>query len=480
MRPRAEEIIIFALLFVTFAYFDSGEGWNANSRLDLTYAIVEQGTVRIDDYWLQPHMETRDVAVFENHAYSDKIFGTSVLGIPAFAAIKTIELVRGERLHPRTRRYVVTLLSVGLLGATAGVLLFRLLLLLSTNPLATHNRIGAAALAVSSILGTQLVLYGTIFMAYMPVVFFELALLLLIQRRKPDPPAVWCGVLGGAALLCEYTAVFAVAAIYLIQFVTMRRRVDIWKTCAATFAMLLPFFIYVYAVFGKFAIPYQYEFHPMFRWFMEQGIMGATVPKPLVLFLITLHPYRGIFFHSPLLLMSILGVVLMFRSREKRWLGAAITLATVAYLLFNSAYYMWWGGWSFGARILIPAIPLLAIALQPAWESGKAARILASVLACISIGIHLVVLSVAPQPQDLNELTTIEMLLYPEWQHRYVPLFTETLLPAFVRGELQHNAGRAVGIPGAWSLLPLLFIWMATFVALVLTIRRPAASATCA
>ena len=28
-----------------------------------------------------------------------------------------------------------------------------------------------------------------------------------------------------------------------------------------------------------------------------------------------------------------------------------------AYVLYNSGYYMWWGGWAAGPRLLCPAIP---------------------------------------------------------------------------------------------------------------------------
>src|SRR5581483_2511908 len=38
------------LTFVTYAYFQSGGGWNQNSQFDLTRAIVERHTFAIDAY----------------------------------------------------------------------------------------------------------------------------------------------------------------------------------------------------------------------------------------------------------------------------------------------------------------------------------------------------------------------------------------------------------------------------------------------
>lgn len=454
------EILIFLTLFVTYGYFGSGEGWNPKSRLALTYALVERGSVQIDPYWNLPDLLTRDVAVYENHVYSDKIIGTSLLGVPAFMIVKGVELARGKPFHPNVRRYIVNLFSVGAVGAGAGVLLFWLLLSVSRAPASRQSVIGAAVISLAVFLGTQLLLYGTVFMAYAPVAFFELALLLLVQQRRGDAPPVSCGLLGGAALLCDYTAVFSVAGLTIWLFVNLKRRSDIWKTFAATIAVLLPFFVYVYAIFGRFAIPYQYEFHPMFRWFMEQGVMGATSPKPIVLYLITLHPYRGLFFHSPVLLVALAGLAIMLRRPAQRLLGLVLAGIILVFLLFNSAYYMWWGGWSFGPRILIPAVPLLAIALQPVWESHALSRVAILLSSGWGIVVHLVVLAVTAQPRDLNEFTTLDMLLCPEWSNSYVWIFHRFILPGFVAGELQPNLGRMMGIPGGWSLVPLMLLWV--------------------
>ena len=56
--------------------------WGANSRLNLTLAIVEQGTLSIDDYY----ENTGDYAYFEGHYYLDKAPGPSFLAVPVYAA----------------------------------------------------------------------------------------------------------------------------------------------------------------------------------------------------------------------------------------------------------------------------------------------------------------------------------------------------------------------------------------------------------
>src|SRR6185436_720247 len=43
---RAGDAWLFFLVFVTYAYFFNGGGWNQNAHFDLTRAIVEQRSIR--------------------------------------------------------------------------------------------------------------------------------------------------------------------------------------------------------------------------------------------------------------------------------------------------------------------------------------------------------------------------------------------------------------------------------------------------
>ena len=56
-------LILFLMALVAYGYFfHRFRFWNVNSRLALTYAIVDKGTFRIDDYVNQPYYETFDRA----------------------------------------------------------------------------------------------------------------------------------------------------------------------------------------------------------------------------------------------------------------------------------------------------------------------------------------------------------------------------------------------------------------------------------
>ena len=61
--------ILFATVAHTGAYFYQGVGWNQNSRLDLTRAMVERRTLRIDAL----HGNTGDKARVGNELSADPL-----------------------------------------------------------------------------------------------------------------------------------------------------------------------------------------------------------------------------------------------------------------------------------------------------------------------------------------------------------------------------------------------------------------------
>src|SRR5919202_6154659 len=87
-------LLVGLLLLGSYAYFYQGGGWNQNSRLDLSRALVERGTLQIDAY----ADNTGDKAVFDGHAYSDKAPGQALAAVPPLAI--GIGLLRALGLDP--------------------------------------------------------------------------------------------------------------------------------------------------------------------------------------------------------------------------------------------------------------------------------------------------------------------------------------------------------------------------------------------
>jgi len=96
------------------------------------------------------------------------------------------------------------------------------------------------------------------------------------------------------------------------------------------------------------------------------GFFGVGVPSPKVM-LDLLVSAKGLFVLSPVLVMGVVGIVLMARRgrRAEAWTIGGLALA---YLVYNSGYWLPFGGGTPGPRFLMPVIPFLALPLALAWR----------------------------------------------------------------------------------------------------------------
>lgn len=82
---------------------------------------------------------------------------------------------------------------------------------------------------------------------------------------------------------------------------------------------------------------------------------------------LTVSPFRGIFWYSPVLLLGLIGALPF--TRRHRWEGIAFLLLIAAHILGYSRYLYWSGGVAWGARYMLPIIPFLLLLAAPifAW-----------------------------------------------------------------------------------------------------------------
>jgi hypothetical protein len=82
-----------------------------------------------------------------------------------------------------------------------------------------------------------------------------------------------------------------------------------------------------------------------------------------------LSPGKGLIFYTPAVIVAAIGLVPLWR---RQWPTAlAILSATLLTALGYATYNTWYGGLSWGPRFLVPALPLLLLAVAPAWEAAR-------------------------------------------------------------------------------------------------------------
>jgi hypothetical protein len=128
--------------------------------------------------------------------------------------------------------------------------------------------------------------------------------------------------------------------------------------------------------------------HPLRTQYLELGYW--VTPWWEGLSGVLLSPSRGLFIYSPIVLFSLVGSVYAWR-RFGASLLRYVSVGVLLTILLYSKWVMWWGGSSYGPRLLAdlsPSLMLLLSPLQDLWHRRTAVRWIFLVAALWSIGAH--------------------------------------------------------------------------------------------
>jgi hypothetical protein len=315
-------------------------------------------------------METGDKAFYNGHYYTDKAIGLSIVAAVYYFPVYWLEQLLNFKIPLVDLKYLLTFLSIGLSSALSGSLIY----ILCKQITGDKFRVYVATSAV--LLGTMILPFSVTFYGHPLAGALLFGAFFFIFQLKVTPTfrrkAVFflIGFLLGFALITEYT----VAPIVLILTLYYLYIIIKYDVADRRLAVILPVLgasipaaivlAYNTAIFGNpLSIGYSYELKERFQIAQSQGLMGISWPKPRVLYYLTIHPAMGLFWQSPVLILAIIGLWFMWRAPDYRIEALAVLAAFFSILLINSGYYMWWGGWVFGPRHLIPMLPFLCLPL---------------------------------------------------------------------------------------------------------------------
>ncbi len=455
---------VFFFLLLTYAGFFQAATWGSACRLDLARALVERGTLRIDDY----HENTGDKALLGGHYYSDKAPLPSFLAAPGVALAHAVKRATG---WPPTQSQFLTfmgglaaLFATGIVVAAGGTAFFRAALARTQDPSVAWTA------TILVFLGTTIFPYATLLQGHAAAAAW---LVLAFHAWFPadGAPSARRSAAGGAAAACaiatEYLAGPAVAILALGALAAPGRRTHRAGAMAAgALPGLALLGAYHTAAFGgPFKLGYQFVALPFFQQKMSTGILGVNLPDPRIALRLLIEPYRGLFPSSPMLLLAVPGLVLLLQRADRRREAIVALGVFIYYWMLQSGHATWHGGWAVGPRHMIPAIPFLGLGLIAALPSWPRACTLAGIL---SVALMLAVTAVGPEvPEDIANP------------------YAEHILPHFFDGELSVGeqgfgemlparvdpavpdrwdaflAGEAIGLRGLFALVPLILVWAA-------------------
>lgn len=140
-----------------------------------------------------------------------------------------------------------------------------------------------------------------------------------------------------------------------------------WLTATAAFAapVLLAAALLMLYNLVRFGNPFDTGYH------FDAG-EGFTNPLLAGLWGLLFSPYRGMFWHTPLFIASLVAFVPF--ARRHRSEASLIALLSIALVTLYSLWWMWWGGFAWGPRFLTPLTPFwvlpLAVVIEPLVAQG--------------------------------------------------------------------------------------------------------------
>lgn len=468
-QERRAIIIVFFILLACYSYFfPRWASWNQNSRLDLVMAIVDHGTLSIDEYY----QNTGDYAVFEGHHYSTKAPGSSFLGVPVYWVFGQIvsgipvnrltslfgsnqavasSLREGgtgilpEKLYTAFALYAITFSIVSVPSALLGVILYLFLghfTRLNRYRLWLTLTYGLATIAfpyAGNYFGHQIVA---------TLLFASFYLLFLMARNETTHMGLLLlvGFLISYAVITEYPVALVAAGLFLYGLYKLPNKLS---TAIALIVGGIPpiiaWMMYNYLIYHT-PIAFGYLHTELYLDKNNVGFFSLTYPHFEALWGITFGSYRGLFFLCPVLLLAIPGFYYFFRKRELRAEFAVSLYSVIAFFLFNGSSVMWEGGFAVGPRYLVPILPFMVLPIiffinaygDLPWIKG-----LVTFLTTWSV------LFVWAE--------TIGGQSFPDWTLN--PLVNYSL-PKLMNGDIARNIGTVLGLPGWFSLLPLLAFLM--------------------
>jgi hypothetical protein len=452
---KKDAFLVFVLLTFLFAYFYEDTGANGNSRIGLIFAAVQEHRLTIDSFHATPDLRTKDKAFYYGHYYSDKAIGSSIVGYIFYLPMYLVMQIFNFSMKMRQIKYLLVLFSIAIPSAFTGSLMYVLAKYIS------GSKLKAYIVTMCIFLGTMYFPYSTLFYGHPLAASLLFCAFFLIFRLKTRPELrhskidlFLIGFLLGFSIITEYPTILIVLVLVIYYFYIV---MDQWswrgflsKAIPPAIGGLIPLlllFAYNDAIFGNpFLVTYSHVSNPFFSENMSQGLSGIAWPRPIVMYYSTLFPANGLFWQSPVLLMSLVGVYFMLRNKQYRAEAIIFIVIFISYVALISGYYLWWGGYAFGPRHLIPMLPFFAL---PLLFVPKRLFPMVVILGLISIGqMFIVVASQIKTPDDM--IYKIAELRYFEYSTIY-----NFCLKKLLNNDFHWNLGQALFGLKTWaSLLP--------------------------
>jgi hypothetical protein len=374
-RARGDGLIAVVLLAVVMAVYVASP---TRQHFDSRYAIHTAISL------LRGHLgDLTGMGDFDPASYTViAIDGRWVTGYPLGVPLLLVPIVALLALvAPDTLAFIEASNSLGAHKVFASLITTAAVAVMYYALRARFSRATALFLAVAFAFGTSM--WSTASRGLWqqgPLALAYAATLLCLLRARERPALVqWTGALLAFAYIVRPTAAIPVCVISGLVLLFHRRWLGWFLLWAALPA--IGWFALNSAIYGAPLPPYYLPSHWGTVPIWGEGLFGVMV-----------SPSRGLLVFTPFLLIAAPGVVAGWREASDRPVIAACVIIVAWHWLMLARFPVWWGGHSFGPRLMSDILPFLMLlvgyALEPPGLQRPRWRGAAIVLVAIAVAIH--------------------------------------------------------------------------------------------
>lgn len=338
---------LFNLLLSSF-YLDIWPNANTTSRALPVVTYFESGTFQINKY----HELTVDKAHVNGNYYTDKAPLPTYMMIPFFGLGKILGLIQPDENGSLMGNHIY--MMGGFLFAS---LPFVVLLQFLFNKIRTRkSTISPVLLASLPFYASFVFVFTGTYFAHLLSGIFLLACYLLIRKNR----YFWAGLLGGCAFLSEYNLA-VILLLWGLWILLNEKKLKPFIVFSSGIAPSLLFLIYYNSIYSSSPWTFMYKHHN----FSElDANYGFVLPGLEPFWGLTFSTYRGIFFFAPFLLAGVWILYRKIRAHKLKDISHSyLIIPFLIYFVFIASYFAWWGGWTYGPRLLLAMIIILVYEL---------------------------------------------------------------------------------------------------------------------
>ena len=455
-------VAAIAAVAVSWALLIHALGWGQLASYAQVRALAD-GRAEIDQW----HWETKDKAWIDGHFYSVKAPGLALATLPAYLALdgvgaqslaKDAAMNVRETEQQRWRPYAAPpYLETGYSEARTtrvnssiefgtpivwgltlvGVLVPAVIMLLLVRALGDRVEPGfGVASAVTLGLATLVMTFASEYFPHVVAAALGFSAFALLWRERRGPPRPWlvalAGLLAGLAVTFEYQLGLVGVILFAYALASTAPKLPRAAGYAAGAVLgaapVLAFNAWAFGdplrfAYGDAVVLQGRSGHAVLG-LNDEGFFGISVPDPGAALDLLLSG-RGLLSITPVLVLALAGAIAM-RRRGHRAESNVILAVTAVYFVYNSGYWLPFGGGSPGPRFLIPMLPFLAVGLALAWRRWPAQTLGLAIPSVVFMG------TAAITHPLIGEDATAT------WAER------------MYRGEFEHTLLTAVGVQDAW------------------------------